>query len=167
SQPHDVGAGSPIRSDSGVPSASSHPSSHGPPSARAAIRSAPLSCPPTSSCPPSRRGSSSAATCTSSPSVALSPTGIVTQPLGRKFVSAGQGTTPVFSLVQHMERAVPVKHSAGVAPRTTDEERSMRHSSERILTTHTGSLPRPKGLTELVFEKQEGKHVDPASFEAA
>ena len=43
----------------------------------------------------------------------------------------------------------------------------MRHSSERILTTHTGSLPRPKGLTELVFEKQEGKDVDAAAFEAA
>ena len=37
----------------------------------------------------------------------------------------------------------------------------MRHSSERILTTHTGSLPRPKGLTELVFEKQEGKPSTP------
>lgn len=43
----------------------------------------------------------------------------------------------------------------------------MRHSSERILTTHTGSLPRPKGLTELVFRKQEGKDVDAATFEAA
>ncbi|HEX3975537.1 MAG TPA: cobalamin-independent methionine synthase II family protein [Solirubrobacteraceae bacterium] len=43
----------------------------------------------------------------------------------------------------------------------------MRHSSERILTTHTGSLPRPKGLTELVFEKQESKPVDAAVFEAA
>ena len=38
----------------------------------------------------------------------------------------------------------------------------MRHSTERILTTHTGSLPRPRALTELVFEKQEGKSVDPA-----
>ena len=31
-------------------------------------------------------------------------------------VSAGQGTTPVFGPVQHMERAAPVKHSAGVPP---------------------------------------------------
>ena len=43
----------------------------------------------------------------------------------------------------------------------------MRHSSERILTTHTGSLPRPKGLTELVFQKQEGKDIDAATFKAA
>jgi 5-methyltetrahydropteroyltriglutamate--homocysteine methyltransferase len=43
----------------------------------------------------------------------------------------------------------------------------MRHSSERILTTHTGSLPRPKVLTELVFRKQEGKDVDAGEFEAA
>ena len=42
----------------------------------------------------------------------------------------------------------------------------MRHSTERIVTTHTGSLPRPKSLTELVFAKQEGKDVDPATFEA-
>lgn len=43
----------------------------------------------------------------------------------------------------------------------------MRNSNERILTTHTGSLPRPKGLTELVFRKQEGKDVDAGEFEAA
>ena len=43
----------------------------------------------------------------------------------------------------------------------------MRHSTERIVTTHTGSLPRPQRLTELVFAKQEGKEVDPATFESA
>lgn len=43
----------------------------------------------------------------------------------------------------------------------------MRHSSERILTTHTGSLPRPKELTELVFRKQEGESVAADEFEAA
>jgi 5-methyltetrahydropteroyltriglutamate--homocysteine methyltransferase len=43
----------------------------------------------------------------------------------------------------------------------------MRHSSERILTSHTGSLPRPAELTELVFRKQEGQSVPADEFEAA
>jgi 5-methyltetrahydropteroyltriglutamate--homocysteine methyltransferase len=36
----------------------------------------------------------------------------------------------------------------------------MTRSAKRILTTHTGSLPRPNDLTELMFARQEGKHVD-------
>ena len=40
----------------------------------------------------------------------------------------------------------------------------MKHSDERILTSHTGSLPRPKRLTELVYARQEGKPVDEAEF---
>lgn len=33
--------------------------------------------------------------------------------------------------------------------------------TSRILTTHTGSLPRPPGLVELMFAKEEGREVDP------
>ena len=36
----------------------------------------------------------------------------------------------------------------------------MKRSVERILTTHTGSLPRPDKLVELMFEKEEGRAVD-------
>ena len=36
----------------------------------------------------------------------------------------------------------------------------MRYSDDHIRTTHTGSLPRPKRLTELVFQRQEGLEVD-------
>lgn len=36
----------------------------------------------------------------------------------------------------------------------------MKRSVERILTTHTGSLPRPAGLVELMFAKEEGRDVD-------
>jgi 5-methyltetrahydropteroyltriglutamate--homocysteine methyltransferase len=36
----------------------------------------------------------------------------------------------------------------------------MRQSDDRIRTTHTGSLPRPARLTELVFARQEGREVD-------
>ena len=42
----------------------------------------------------------------------------------------------------------------------------MTDGNERILTTHTGSLPRPPDLTELVFARQEGKEVDFATFRA-
>lgn len=42
----------------------------------------------------------------------------------------------------------------------------MKHSDDRILTSHTGSLPRPEKLTELVFARQEGKEVDEAEFHA-
>ncbi|MGB5131913.1 MAG: cobalamin-independent methionine synthase II family protein [Steroidobacteraceae bacterium] len=36
----------------------------------------------------------------------------------------------------------------------------MKRSVDRILTTHTGSLPRPDMLVQLMFEKEEGRAVD-------
>jgi 5-methyltetrahydropteroyltriglutamate--homocysteine methyltransferase len=36
----------------------------------------------------------------------------------------------------------------------------MKRSVGRILTTHTGSLPRPDTLVELMFAKEEGREVD-------
>ena len=33
----------------------------------------------------------------------------------------------------------------------------MKRSVDRILTTHTGSLPRPEKLVELMFAKEEGR----------
>jgi 5-methyltetrahydropteroyltriglutamate--homocysteine methyltransferase len=39
-------------------------------------------------------------------------------------------------------------------------------SSERFLTTHTGSLPRPDDLTKFMFAKAEGIPVDPAALAA-
>jgi 5-methyltetrahydropteroyltriglutamate--homocysteine methyltransferase len=36
----------------------------------------------------------------------------------------------------------------------------MKRSAERILTTHTGSLPRPQRLVDLMFAKEEGREVD-------
>jgi 5-methyltetrahydropteroyltriglutamate--homocysteine methyltransferase len=42
----------------------------------------------------------------------------------------------------------------------------MKTSKDRILTTHTGSLPRPKALTELILTRETGGAVDAASFEA-
>jgi 5-methyltetrahydropteroyltriglutamate--homocysteine methyltransferase len=41
----------------------------------------------------------------------------------------------------------------------------MKNSSERILTTHTGSLPRPESLIPLLREKENGQLRDHAAFE--
>jgi 5-methyltetrahydropteroyltriglutamate--homocysteine methyltransferase len=42
----------------------------------------------------------------------------------------------------------------------------MRRSSERFLTTHVGSLPRPPDLIRTMFAKQEGVPIDPVALEA-
>ncbi|HEV2303007.1 MAG TPA: hypothetical protein VGR91_15680 [Stellaceae bacterium] len=42
----------------------------------------------------------------------------------------------------------------------------MRWSTERILTTHTGSLPRPAELTRLYVRRQKGEPVEPGAIEA-
>jgi 5-methyltetrahydropteroyltriglutamate--homocysteine methyltransferase len=42
----------------------------------------------------------------------------------------------------------------------------MKTSQDRILTTHTGSLPRPTALTGLILTRETGGTVDAASFEA-
>src|SRR6267142_6047634 len=36
----------------------------------------------------------------------------------------------------------------------------MKRSSERFLTTHTGSLPRPEDLVRMMYAKEEGVPVD-------
>src|SRR5436309_9035017 len=41
----------------------------------------------------------------------------------------------------------------------------MRWSNERILTTHTGSLPRPPELTRLYVRRARGESVDPGELE--
>ncbi|HEX3885543.1 MAG TPA: cobalamin-independent methionine synthase II family protein [Stellaceae bacterium] len=42
----------------------------------------------------------------------------------------------------------------------------MQHSTDRFLTTHTGSLPRPDDLVRTMFAKEEGVPVDPAALAA-
>jgi 5-methyltetrahydropteroyltriglutamate--homocysteine methyltransferase len=42
---------------------------------------------------------------------------------------------------------------------------TMRRSEERILTTHTGSLPRPPELTRLYVRRARGESVDPAELD--
>jgi 5-methyltetrahydropteroyltriglutamate--homocysteine methyltransferase len=42
-----------------------------------------------------------------------------------------------------------------------DTENTMKRSVDRILTTHTGSLPRPRDLEEMIVAREQGQ-VDPA-----
>ncbi|MGH7063462.1 MAG: hypothetical protein ACREET_05240, partial [Stellaceae bacterium] len=41
----------------------------------------------------------------------------------------------------------------------------MRRSEDRILTTHTGSLPRPAELTQLYIRRARGESVDTAEID--
>src|SRR5260221_10597911 len=43
----------------------------------------------------------------------------------------------------------------------------MRRSSERILTTHAGSLPRPENLTDLFVRRARGESIDADTIAAA
>ena len=40
-------------------------------------------------------------------------------------------------------------------------------STERFLTTHTGSLPRPEALMRMMFAEQEGVAVEPNALASA
>ena len=41
----------------------------------------------------------------------------------------------------------------------------MQQSTDKILTTHTGSLPRPNALLDLLKAKDDGQAIDAAKFE--
>ena len=43
----------------------------------------------------------------------------------------------------------------------------MKRSTERFLTTHTGSLPRPDDLIRMMYAKEEGVPVDPRRWQGA
>src|SRR5438105_14796172 len=40
----------------------------------------------------------------------------------------------------------------------------MKRSTERFLTTHTGSLPRPEDLIRMMYAREEGVPVDPVAL---
>src|SRR5438552_13868979 len=54
----------------------------------------------------------------------------------------------------------------GGGPRGMQGAGRMKRSVERILTTHTGSLPRPDDLTRTMFAKEEGVPVDSGALAA-
>src|ERR1700758_2414303 len=45
-------------------------------------------------------------------------------------------------------------------------EHAMKTSTDRILTTHTGSLPRPKPLIDLILRREKGEAVSPQALDA-
>jgi 5-methyltetrahydropteroyltriglutamate--homocysteine methyltransferase len=42
----------------------------------------------------------------------------------------------------------------------------MQRSTDRILTTHAGSLPRPDDLTRMIWDKLDNKPVDEAKLQS-
>jgi 5-methyltetrahydropteroyltriglutamate--homocysteine methyltransferase len=50
------------------------------------------------------------------------------------------------------------KQTAGILPR-------MKISTDRILTTHVGSLPRTQAVVDLLFKKEQGETFDPMEFD--
>src|ERR1700684_1826894 len=55
----------------------------------------------------------------------------------------------------------------GRAPNASGVGLSMQRSNDRILTTHTGSLPRPPALTKLYAMRSRGESVDSAEIDQA
>ena len=43
----------------------------------------------------------------------------------------------------------------------------MKSSTDRILTTHVGSLPRPQNVVDFIFTQEKGEAVDMSAFNAA
>src|SRR5215813_13450888 len=54
-----------------------------------------------------------------------------------------------------------------IGPSAIHREQNMLWSKDRILTTHTGSLPRPRHLLELYGRRSRGEPVDAAAIEIA
>jgi 5-methyltetrahydropteroyltriglutamate--homocysteine methyltransferase len=42
----------------------------------------------------------------------------------------------------------------------------MKRSTDRILTTHTGSLPRPRDLVEIYRDREEDRPIDQAALDS-
>src|SRR6266702_1152048 len=55
---------------------------------------------------------------------------------------------------------------SGKTSRNTSGRQSMKRSTERFLTTHTGSLPRPEDLVRMMYAREEGVPVDRAELGA-
>ena len=92
----------------------------------------------------------------------------------------GIGYADAAHKLAHLLRAMRARRISGVQlkddsdrPRSalpsrhTDPGAAMKTSTDRILTTHTGSLPRPKPLMDLILGREKGDTIDAATFEAA
>src|SRR5436190_6097876 len=59
---------------------------------------------------------------------------------------------------------LPTREISPIRRATPGRIRGMKRSSERFLTTHTGSLPRPEDLVRMMYAKEEGVPVDPVAL---
>src|SRR5580704_2192161 len=50
--------------------------------------------------------------------------------------------------------------------KTQGDSQKMKLSTDRILTTHVGSLPRPQDVVDLIFAQDRGEPLDQAKFDA-
>jgi 5-methyltetrahydropteroyltriglutamate--homocysteine methyltransferase len=82
---------------------------------------------------------------------------------------AGVRTDLVFLTSSHFQRSNrrPPRIKSTIEGEHGRQHSIMQHSEDRILTTHTGSLPRPSGLTELYVRRARGEVVDPNELDAA
>jgi hypothetical protein len=62
-------------------------------------------------------------------------------------------------------RGAPLSRYTQENPGIQPKGVTMRRSEDRILTTHTGSLPRPPELTRLYVRRARGESVDAAELE--
>jgi len=62
-----------------------------------------------------------------------------------------------------------VSHNEGTsaAAARAANEVTMKLSTDRILTTHVGSLPRSTAVVDFLYKKENGEQYDPAAFAAA
>ena len=61
---------------------------------------------------------------------------------------------------RHLRRNDRVQRRPHPLLRLATGREPMKLSTDRILTTHTGSLPRPEDLVQLTYAQEEGKPVD-------
>jgi 5-methyltetrahydropteroyltriglutamate--homocysteine methyltransferase len=59
------------------------------------------------------------------------------------------------------------RKDGAISRRAIGEERAMKRSTERILTTHTGSLPRPPEVVELLLAEEADRGARAGELEAA
>ena len=64
------------------------------------------------------------------------------------------------------EKDMGQRNKAGTGRQQRLAGKRMKHSTDRILTTHTGSLPRPQPLIDLVLAQEKGGAIDARAFEA-
>src|ERR1700722_5208851 len=54
--------------------------------------------------------------------------------------------------------------SARCSKNTEKRSRAMKHSVDKILTTHAGSLPRPEDWLQMMQEREKGDAVDAGAY---